>query len=165
MLLKRLPPLQNYFLQKCSWWCVINEWNWCILTAANYKPVSRQLENSRQFQNNTGNSAMSKSIYNVINQVIWYFLTNCFTFLTKSVKLQVWKSQSCRIFAIFFQCFFMIEIQVLMRFQFFWFFSRNHFLKGGLGVCFSDRGASFLSGSQGCYMRGLVLMGGFWKRM
>ena len=81
-------------------------WNWYLLTGGNYKSVSGHLENSWQLQNNTINSAMSK----MINQVI-YFLTSCFTFLTKFWMLQVRKSHSCRISAIFFQCCFMTETQ------------------------------------------------------
>ena len=80
----------------------------------NYKSASGQLENSWWLQNNTINGAMSITTNFVINQVIWYFLTNCFTFLTKGWMPQVRKSCSCGISAIFFQCFFMVETQVLM---------------------------------------------------
>ena len=46
--------------------------------------------------------------------------------------LQVIKSDSCRILAIFFQCCFTIETQVLMTVSnFSGIFSRNHFLEGG----------------------------------
>ena len=46
--------------------------------------------------------------------------------------LEVIKSDSCGISAIFFQCCFMIQAQVLMTVSDFWgIFSRNHFLEGG----------------------------------
>ena len=59
--------------------------------------------------------------------------------------LQVIKSESCGISAIFFQCCLIIEIQVLMTVpDFFWIFSWNHFLEGGF--TFQWGGASFLRG-------------------
>ena len=68
----------------------------------------------------------------LINQAMLYFLINCFIFLTKFWVLQKRKSCSCGISAIFFQCWFMSETQVLMavsdflnffsRFSFFFFF-------------------------------------------
>ena len=65
-----------------------------------------------------------------INQVI-YFLTNCFTFLTKFWMLQVRKSRFCGISVIFIQCCFMSETQVLMTvLDFSGFFSWNHFPEG-----------------------------------
>ena len=106
-------------------------WNWYLLRAGNYKWASGLLENSWQLQNNTVNGTMSKTPNRVINQVIQYFLTHCFTFLTKFWMLQVRKSHSCKISAIFFQCCFMIETQVLMAVSdFFGFFSRNNLLEG-----------------------------------
>ena len=62
--------------------------------------------------------------------------------------LQVRKSHSCEISAIFFHCCFMIETQTLMTASdFSVFFSRNHFLEGGFtcqwGECFSD-GVEFI---------------------
>ena len=74
--------------------------------------------------------------------------------------LQERKSRSCGISAIFFQCCFMIETQILMTVSdFSGFFSRNHFLEGGLtfqwGVCLSVRGrTSFLSGRGGWALHG-----------
>ena len=53
--------------------------------------------------------------------------------------LQVRKSHSCGISAIFSQCCFMIETQVLMTVSTFWgFLSRNHFLKGGFPFQWGD---------------------------
>ena len=69
--------------------------------------------------------------------------------------LQARESLSSGIFAIFFQCWFMIETQVLMTLSnFLVFFSRNHFLEGASlfsgVVCFSvKRGGSFLRGGRG----------------
>ena len=102
----------------------------------------------------------------VINQVMKYFLANCFTFRTQFWMLQVIKLDSCGIPAIFFQCCFMIETKVLMRVSdFLEIFSRNHFLEWGFtlqwGSCFSYRGASFLSG--GAPWGASILMGGFQK--
>ena len=67
---------------------------------------------------------------------------------------QVKKSHSCGISAIFFQCCFITEIQLLMTVSNFGgFFSRNHFLEGSFTFqwegCFSDGGPSFLSGGKG----------------
>ena len=124
-------------------------WNWYLLTAGNYKLASGQLENTGQLQNNSVNGAMSKTTNRVINQVIWYFITNCFTFPTKLWMLQVRKSHSYGISAIFFQCWFMIETQILMTVSdLFGLFTRNHFLEGSFtfsqgGGCFSDRGLHF----------------------
>ena len=89
--------------------------------------------------------------------------------------LQVIKSNSCGISAIFFQCCFMIETQELMTvFDFSWNFSRNHFLEGGFnfkwggGVLLLRWGASFLSGvgvgGVGCPMGGIHLDGGGSKK-
>ena len=91
-------------------------------------------------------------LVNSINQEISYFLKNRFTFLTKFWMLQVRNPCSCGISALFFQCCFMSEIQVLMTvFDFSGVNSRNHFLEGGFtfqweGVVFQLGGASFLSG-------------------
>ena len=86
-----------------------------------------------------------------INQVI-YFLTNCFTFLTKFWMLQVRKSRFCGISAIFFQCCFKSKTQLLLMTvsDFSGFCSRNNILEGGFTVqCgdlfFSWEGVSFLS--------------------
>ena len=60
------------------------------------------------------------------------FSNKLFHFLTKFRIIQERKSHSCRISAIFFQCSFMIETQVLMAVSdFSGFFSTNHFLEGG----------------------------------
>ena len=69
-----------------------------------------------------------------INQVIWYFLTNCFNFLTKVWMPQVRKSCSCVMSAI--QCCFMIEAQVLM--------TVSDFSRFYLGII-SRKGASFFN--------------------
>ena len=70
-----------------------------------------------------------------VSQAIQYFQANCFTFLTKFWMLQVRKSCSCGICAIFFQCCFMTETQVLITASdFSEFFSRNHFLEGGFAL-------------------------------
>ena len=69
--------------------------------------------------------------------------------------LQVRKSFSCGISAISFQCCFMSETQVLMSFQFFGLFSRNHFLEGGF---IFQWGASFLGGGRGHPLGASVLM-------
>ena len=148
-------------LHEPNMWLLVNHtkprntlyWNWHLLTAGNYKSASRQLENSWLLQNNTVKSAMLKTTNCVINQVIYYFLTHCFTFLTKFWMLQVRKSHSCGISAIIFQCCFMIETQVLMTVSdFFKFFFQESFhgrelhfsIGGGGGVFFRWRG-SFLS--------------------
>ena len=61
--------------------------------------------------------------------VLIHFLTNYFNALTKFWMLQMRKSCSCWISAIFFQCCFMIEMQVFMTVSdFSRFFSRNKFL-------------------------------------
>ena len=127
---------------------------------ANYKSTNGQL------QNNTVNSAMLITINCVINQVMQYSLTNYFTFHTKFWMLQMIKSDSCGISAIFFQCCFMIETQVLMTVSnFFGFFlgiiSRKgaSLFKGG-SVCFSDGGSSFLRG-RGASWGASILMGRF----
>ena len=117
----------------------------------NYKSASGKLENSWWLQDNTINGAMSITTNFVINQVIWYFLTNCFTFLTKGWMPQVRKSCSCGISAIFFQCFFMVETQVLMTVSdFSGFFLGIIYWKGDSlfngGVVFRMGWASFLSG-------------------
>ena len=77
------------------------------------------------------------------------FRTNCFTFLTEVRMPQVRKSCSCGIFAIFLQCYFMIETQALMTASdFSGVFSRNHFLEGGFtflwGLFFRWRGLHFI---------------------
>ena len=84
--------------------------------------------------------------------------------------LQVKKLHYCGISAVFFQCCFMIETQVLMTVSdFLRFFSRNHFLEGGFpfqwGVI-SQLGASFLcaEGRGGGRMRGIGFDGGFLKK-
>ena len=64
-----------------------------------------------------------------INQVISYFLTNCFTFLTNFWMFQVRKSCFCGFSVIFFHCCFMSE--TLMTVSNFCFFSVNHFLERG----------------------------------
>ena len=80
--------------------------------------------------------------------------------------LQARESLSSGIFAIFFQCWFMIETQVLMTLSnFLVFFSRNHFLEGASlfsgVVCFSvKRGGSFLRGGVGCPMLVQTFCGG-----
>ena len=99
----------------------------------------------------------------VVNQVIWDFLTNCFTFPTKFWMLQVIKSDSCRISTIFFQCCFMIETQVLMTVSgFSGIFFRTHFLEWGFTFLYEGFflrwGASFLSG--GVPWGTLILIGG-----
>ena len=114
----------------------------------NYKSASGQLENSWWLQDNTINGAMSITTNFVINQVIWYFLTNCFTFLTKGWMPQVRKSCSCGISAIFFQCFFYDwNTSINDSFRFFRVFSRNHLLERGFtfqwGSCLSD-GVGFI---------------------
>ena len=73
-----------------------------------------------------------------INKVISYFLTNCFTFLTKFWMLPVRKSCSCGNSTILFQYCFMIDFSG--------YFSRNHFLEGGLTF---QRGALFFSWEEG----------------
>ena len=89
----------------------------------------------------------------VIIQVMQLFRTNCFTFLTEVRMPQVRKSCSCGIFAIFLQCYFMIETQALMTVSDFFlgFFLGIIFGKEAslfCGGCFSDGGGfiSFLSG-------------------
>ena len=104
-----------------------------------------------------------------INQVIWYFLTNCFNFLTKVWMPQVRKSCSCVMSAI--QCCFMIEGQVLM--------TVSDFSRFYLGII-SRKGASFFNrvGGGVFQIRGFifkwwatpwgasVLMGGgCWKKL
>ena len=88
------------------------------------------------------------------------FLTsyNLSTFLIVSLFLQnfecsKWENHVFMEFLLsFFQCCFMSETQVLMTvFNFSWFFSRNHFLKGGFtfqcrGGLIFGWGVSFLSG-------------------
>ena len=80
--------------------------------------------------------------------------------------LQARESLSSGIFAIFFQCWFMIETQVLMTLSnFLVFFSRNHFLEGASlfngVVCFSvKRGGSFLRGGGVPHVSANVLWGG-----
>ena len=75
--------------------------------------------------------------------------------------LQVIKLGSCGISAIFFQCCFMIETQVLMTVSdFSGIFSRNHFLEGGFtfrwkGVCFSDGIRGGVGGGRGGVQKGL----------
>ena len=64
--------------------------------------------------------------------VLIHFLINYFTALTKFWMLQMRKSCSCWISAIFFQCCFMIDMQVFMTVSYFSeFFSRNKFLVWG----------------------------------
>ena len=86
--------------------------------------------------------------------------------------LQVKKLHSCGISAIFFQCCFMIETQILMTVSdFLGFFSRNHFLEGdftfqwggGEVGCFSAGGFIFTC-KRGCPMRGIGFDGGFLKK-
>ena len=111
---------------------------------------------SRQLQNNTINDAMSITTNCLINQVT-YFLANCFFFRTKFWMLQVIKSDSCRILAIFFQCCFMIETQVLMTVSnFSGIFSRNHFLEGGFTFQWGRGGVPILIGGfkENCRMGG-----------
>ena len=72
-----------------------------------------------------------------INQVIYYFLKNCFTFLKKIWMLQVRKSSFCGISTNFFRCCFMSETQVLMAVSDF----SDFFL---LGII-SWKGASFFN--------------------
>ena len=83
--------------------------------------------------------------------------------------VQAGESLSSGIFAIFFQCWFMIETQVFMTLSnFLVFFSRNHFLEGASlfngVVCFSvKRGESFLRGvgGVGCPMLVQTFCGGW----
>ena len=86
-----------------------------------------------------------------INQVIWYFLTNCFNFLTKVWMPQVRKSCSCGMSAI--QCCFMIEAQVLM--------TVSDFSRFYLGII-SRKGASIFNRVGGVFFRlgALFLSGG-----
>ena len=81
--------------------------------------------------------------------------------------LQARESLSSGIFAIFFQCWFMIETQVLMTLSnFLVFFSRNHFLEGASlfngVVCFSVKrgGVIFKGGGGGPHVSANVLWGG-----
>ena len=99
----------------------------------------------------------------VINQVTWYCLRNYFTFCTKLRLLQVIKSHSCGISAVFFQYCFMIETQVSITVSdFSKYFSRNHILEVDFtfqwGRLFLRLGA-FIFKCGGAPCRALVLMG------
>ena len=75
------------------------------------------------------------------------------------------KPRFCEIYAIFFQCYFMSEIQVLMTVSdFFGFFSRNYFLEGGFtfqwgGISFSVEWG-FIFKRRGAGLGELALVGG-----
>ena len=103
-----------------------------------------------------------------LQPIVWLiFFNKLFHFLYKIWMLQVIKSDSCGISAVFFQCCFMIETQVLMAVSdFSGIFSRKHFLEVGFTfqwqVYFLRWGASFLS--WGCPWGASVLMGEFSKK-
>ena len=103
-----------------------------------------------------------------LQPIVWLiFFNKLFHFLYKIWMLQVIKSDSCGISAVFFHCCFMIKTQVLMAVSdFSGIFSRKHFLEVGFTfqwqVYFLRWGASFLS--WGCPWGASVLMGEFSKK-
>ena len=134
---------KNCSNQSCDYWFITPNQHFALklisFNSSQLQISEREIRKQLWLQNNTVKGAMSITTNCVINQVIC-FVTNCFTLLTKVWMLQVRKSCSCGISAIFFQCCFMIEIQILMTVSnFSWFF---------LGII-SWKGASLFNGGRG----------------
>ena len=91
--------------------------------------------------NSTSYNWLAKSI----NQIIWYFLTNCFTFL-QNFECSKWENHVSGISLIFFQCCFISETQLLMTVSNFGVFSPRNHGRGGGGAPW---GASALIGGFG----------------
>ena len=108
---------------------------------------------------------MLKTTTCVINQVIQYFLTSYFTYLTKFWMFQVRKPYSCDFCHLFPVLFYAWNTSINDSFWFLGFFSRNHFLEGGFtfqqGVCFSD-GVLFIFKWGGGHW---FWQGVFWKKL
>ena len=107
---------KNCSNQTCDYWLITpNHSIWWQQTLCIERNIFEQwaIANQRVGNYKTTHHAMLITTNCLINQVIQYFLTNCFTFHTKFWILQVIKSDSCRISAIFLQYCFMIETQVL----------------------------------------------------